>query len=140
MKGLYPASKLQAENCLSGDVGLVQVSRDDTPQQLKQVLCHYITLTRPADYSTAAYDAFAKKLIKALLVRLSVLPNTDKKSWRVFVSDLTDTGDIVVKVQGIAVETPKTRPEATRQAFLLDVHNVYRNLLAKESASARDRA
>lgn len=99
-------------------------------------MSHDITLSRPEHYGPGAYDDFAERLIKALLVRLSVLPHTKKDCVKAFVSDLTQKGEICIKVLSVAVRSPNTNPEATRQAFLLAIHNVCHTLIAKEAADA----
>lgn len=109
----------------------VQGANEELPQQLQQSLSHAIILARPQNYGTAAYDDFAHKLIKALLVRLSTLPNTKKGSVKAFVSDLTQQGEIVIKVQCVALRTESANPETARQVFLLAIHNVYHTLMEK---------
>lgn len=130
----YPCTLCSSDTSLHANI-CVQESYH-TKQQLQQILCHYITLTRPNQYGTAAYDDFAEQLIQALLVRLSVLPNMKKESVKVFVSDLTQKGEIIIKVVGVAVPTESAAPEGTRQAFLLAIHNVYHTLLEKEEGVA----
>lgn len=114
----------------------MQGPTQEDPHQLRQILCHQITLTRPDKNGTGPYDEFAEKLINAILARLSVLPNTDKDCMQAFVSDLTPRGEIVISVLGVSVQSDCVKPADTRQAFLLAIHNTYHSLLMEQADAA----
>jgi lantibiotic modifying enzyme len=103
---------------------------------MKQLLVHDITLQRPKSYETSAYDDYAKRVIKSLLVRLSILPNTQKNSVKAFVSGLSPTGEIQIKVAAIALRSHNMPAESTRQAFLLAIHNSLCSMEAEEATKA----
>jgi hypothetical protein len=109
------------------------------PLHLNKILLHEFSLTRPCNHPTAAYDDFAQKVISALLVRLSVLPNTKRDCAKVFVTGLGPAGEIHIRVSAVSVETEGRTSESIRQAFLLAIHNVYHTLLAQEEAAAMPR-
>lgn len=81
------------------DVYILQRARSKASQKIKHVMNYEFTLKRPAHYRPMqSYDDYARNVIRSLLVRLSILPNIVRNTATSYVSSLTASGEIVVKV------------------------------------------
>jgi hypothetical protein len=93
-------------------------------------MSYEFTLKRPASLEGQPYDEYARSVIKALLVRLSIMKHVVKESISAFVCGLSPTGDIMIRVAAIGIITDTSPAESTKQRFLLSIH---RALVSAES-------
>jgi hypothetical protein len=95
-------------------------SRSGDPIKLQ--LEYEFTLKPPLDHQGGPYDDFAQSVIRALLVRLSILKHVERDTIHAHVSDLDATGQIKLRVVGVGVVTSEVTTEMVRQNFLLSIH------------------
>jgi hypothetical protein len=98
------------------------MAKPKSGQRIKHMLIHEFTLKNPLN-DGCPYDEYAAKVIQAILVRLSILPNLIQDSADAHVSGLTVNGEIVIRVTANGVFSQAVGIESTREQFLLNIHN-----------------
>jgi hypothetical protein len=93
------------------------------------MLYHEFTLKNPAG-DGSPYDQHAEKVVQAILIKLSIVPNLVADSIQAHVCNLTSSGDIIIRVTANGILSQKVGLEETRERFLLSIHNALCSQLA----------
>jgi small-conductance mechanosensitive channel len=89
---------------------------------LKMHMDFEFTLRAPPDYKGGAYDDVAKEVIRALLVRMSILKDVQSNSPAAYICGLTNSGEIIIHVSAMGIATEKVSCDSVREKFLLAIH------------------
>jgi small-conductance mechanosensitive channel len=89
---------------------------------LKMHMDFEFTLKPPPDNKGAAYDDVAKEVIRALLVRMSILKDVQSNSPAAYICGLTNAGEIIIHVSAMGIATEKVSCDSVREKFLLAIH------------------
>jgi hypothetical protein len=114
----HSSRKATATQCASS---CVQKQSGDN-DRIKLDLEYEFTLKPPLNHEGGPYDDFAEDVIRALLVRMSILKNVEANTVTAHVCDLDTTGQIRIKVRAVGLVTQDNTTEQVRQNFLLSVH------------------
>ena len=89
---------------------------------LKVHMDHEFILKAPPGKEGAAYDDVAATVVRALLVRMSVLKDIMPDTPAAHVSGLTSAGHLIIHVSAMGIATDQMSCAAVREKFLLAVH------------------